>query len=133
MVETLKTLQVGVDLFDEQHAELANMLTYFKEELKKDCPKSCLLSMIGLMIEKARVHLDSEEELMFELRYPGTKEHIIKHEEAMTIMSNFKRDYEQDLPHVNLHNFIDDLCLWLKMHIKAFDTPYNSFLRENGY
>ncbi len=132
-MESLNNLQVGVALFDKQHAELANMLNLFRELLEKDCQKSCILSMIELLMEKARIHLDSEEEMMFKVEYSGAEEHKAKHDEIMAYLSEFKRDFERDLHDTSLYNFINDLYLWMTMHLKTKDMLYASFLKENGY
>lgn len=133
MVELLNDLQVGVALFDKQHAELANMFILFRELLEKNCSKSCVLSMIELMMEKTKFHIDSEEELMFKLEFPGAKAHKVKHDELLKHMSEFKRDYDRGLYDTNLDHFVEDVCLWMIMHIKTKDKLYSSFLKENGY
>lgn len=133
MDESLSNLQVGVALFDKQHAELANMFILFRELLEKNCSKSCVLSMIDLMMEKTKIHLDSEEEMMFKLEFPGAQAHKIKHDEVLEHMSEFKCNYDQGLHDTDLVNFVNDLYLLMIMHIKTKDKLYSSFLKENGY
>lgn len=133
MVELLNDLHVGVALFNKQHAELINMLILFREELKKGISKSRTLPMIELLVEKTRIHLDSEEELMFEVGYPGAEAHKNTHDSLIKHMLNFKRDYNRGLLDVNLEDAIEDFRLWMLMHIKTKDKSYNTFLKENGY
>lgn len=133
MVETLNNLQVGIALFDKQHAEIGNMLILFQEELEINSSKSRLQHMIELMLEKTKIHIDSEEELMFKLKFPGAEAHKIKHDEFLKYMSEFKRDFNRGLCNINLDHFVRDVSLWIIMHIKTKDKLYASFLKEHGY
>lgn len=133
MVESLNNLQVGIAHFDKQHAELVNMLILFREELKNNSSKSRLLSMIELMVEKTKFHLDSEEDLMFKLNFAGAESHKTEHDRLLKHLFEFKRDYNRDSYHSNLNHFVNDVHLWMIMHIRTKDKLYTSFLKENGY
>lgn len=113
---------VGNKDMDDQHKELFTMINeFFQQSSKKNAIIMCenLFSYIDL-------HFESEENLLRQINYPATDEHIKQHEELRHNFNALRKrldNYSIDIQHkigIFLYN-------WMAKHILKFDLKYKTY------
>ena len=72
------------------------------------------------------LHFESEENLLKQINYPGTEEHIKKHTELKSkfhLLENKLENYDIDIH----HKIAMFLYSWLAKHILKSDMEYKSY------
>lgn len=127
-VEWTEKLSVGIKRIDDQHKRFIGLLnkahTLVQAKKNKEVNK-----MLAEVLEYARMHFSTEEEIFDGASYPYASEHKIEHlkliEKAIKFYDRVLN--KEDVSDEFLHFLID----WLENHLKKYDFKYAKYFKEN--
>ncbi len=122
---------VGVQIVDEQHQKLLNMVNSLYESLQSGRDKDYLKRLLYDLIDYTAYHFKTEEDLFDKYQYPESDIHKKIHEKLVKKVLDFKErvDSGEALISHDLMNFLKE---WLVNHICITDKKFGSFLKEKG-
>jgi hemerythrin len=124
-IEWDDSLLIGNDLIDIQHKRLIGLISAIPEE-KSPGDELALEEAIVY----AETHFADEEELLEQIGYPSTSEHVDMHEKMTAILESYKRDYDEGK--TDLSAFKQFMYDWIKDHIMLEDKKVGAFLRSSN-
>lgn len=119
---------VGVDLYDEQHQNLFDMLNELHDAMKEGRGKDAASEILAEMAEYTEYHFDSEERYMGEHGYDGLEEHEVRHEKFVGRVAEFRSDLDDGKLSLFME-LLDFLKDWLANHIQKTDEKYRDFFQ----
>jgi len=126
-------LSVGVELIDDQHKMLLKHLNHLTKAVEHQQGATEIPNMLGFLIDYTDFHFSMEERNMSAHGYPDFEAHKAKHDEFKTILADMESEFRDDGPTAILAESIDTLLVnWLLKHIRAVDTQFGAFLKNNG-
>jgi len=121
-------LSVGIKRIDDQHKEfitLINQSQKFAETGKSMRFNKSLTELLDF----ARVHFSTEEDIFNKYKYPFAQEHNIEHFKLTEKVINF---YDRAKRDENIgEEFLLFLKDWLENHLKTHDQKYAKYFKEN--
>jgi hemerythrin-like metal-binding protein len=121
-IQWVEEYSVGNSDIDEQHKELFSMINdFFKQDSKAKA--IMLFQNLSAYID---LHFATEEDLLRQINYPDTEEHIKKHDELRAkfhLLQDKLDDYHTDVH----HKIAMFLYNWLAQHILKSDMEYRSY------
>lgn len=125
------SLATGVEVIDEQHKILINMINDANERLDEKSGRDILEQVILDLMSYALYHFDTEEELMVENQYPAAdkESHFEQHRVFSNTVSNLQQDIRQGklITREELLSFLNN---WLINHILHTDQQLGKFLNQ---
>lgn len=121
-IQWIDEYSVGNREIDEQHKTLFSMINDFFQEEDKD--KAVLI--FQNLTSYIDLQFDAEENLLRQINYPGTEEHILKHQELRDkfhVLNGKVENYNIE----TLHKVAMFLYNWLAKHILKSDMEYKSY------
>lgn len=113
---------VGNIDMDSQHKELFDMINEF---FRQDNKQSAVI-LFDSLSSYIDLHFESEENLLRQINYPATVEHIKEHEELRNNFNAFRKrldDYDIDIQH-KISMFLYN---WMAKHILNSDMEYKNY------
>ncbi|MBU1248765.1 MAG: bacteriohemerythrin [Proteobacteria bacterium] len=126
IIEWEPALSIGVDVVDEQHKGLVDMINAAYTLASEESNPMQVNRLLAQMGRYAVLHFSTEEQLMKQAGYAGMEEHKAIHAKFTKQVSDFACDGSQDRP---LAVFVF-LSTWLKEHIMGMDREYAVEVRE---
>jgi hemerythrin-like metal-binding protein len=122
---------VGVSEIDEQHQQLIEMLNEFYDGLSQRRGRESLERLLRRMLDYARDHFATEEELMEQYDAPGSESHKKQHQRFLdrAVEMTDRLMTAQLLIPLEVTGF---LRAWLARHIQVTDKALGRFLTEQG-
>jgi hemerythrin len=116
------SLQTGVEVIDEQHRILVNMLNDAHERLTDTSSRDLLESIVRDLISYALYHFDTEEELMLETAYEAAARdaHFNEHRAFSEKVAGVQQSLSQGKG-VSRDELLGFLNNWLINHIMQTD------------
>jgi hemerythrin len=124
-IEWDDSLLIDNELIDLQHKKLIGLIAAIPEEKSSGDEQA-----LEAAIVYAETHFADEEELLEQIRYPNTHEHIEMHEKMTAILESYKRDYDEGK--TDLSAFKQFMYNWIKDHIMKEDKNIGAFLRSSS-
>ncbi|MDX2370835.1 MAG: bacteriohemerythrin [Colwellia sp.] len=121
-IQWLPEYSVGNKEMDEQHKVLFIMINDFFHQENKEA----VVKLFQSLTTYVNLHFKAEENLLRQINYPKTAEHIIKHNE----LTDKFHLLEQKLDNYNIdlhHKISTFLYNWLTSHILKSDMDYKSY------
>jgi len=122
---------VGVDLIDEDHQKLMNLINKLKMAVRYHTGECYEKQAMDELAEWTRTHFAREERLMQRHGYPGYEEHKKQHDAMLARVAASIEDYDE-----RGHDALVDVAPlvrdWLVNHIHNIDQSYARYLREKG-
>ena len=122
---------VGVDVIDEDHKKLMNLINGLKMAVRYHTGEHFEKQAMDELAEWTQTHFSREERLMQRHGYPGYEAHKKIHDAMLTRVAGYAEDYNE-----RGHDAIVDLAPvvkdWLVNHIYKVDQEYAAFLQEKG-
>lgn len=121
-IEWIPEYSIGNKEIDEQHKVLFSMINDFFHQDNKEA----VLATFQNLSSYIDLHFEAEENLLRQINYPKTAEHIEKHDELRNkfhLLQQKLENYNIDLHHkisIFLYN-------WLASHILKADMDYKSY------
>lgn len=130
-VEWNKEFDVGVELFNNQHKHLFEILKKLYAAMEDKNDKFALASIVNSLINYSREHFKAEEEYMSEYGFPKYEAHKKDHEAFINRVLKFAEDFKSDkqLLHLDILVFLKN---WMFQHILVLDKGYKEFLNSKG-
>ncbi len=119
---------VGVDVIDEQHKMLLQVINTFLSSLEESDDRFAIGRSLDEMIKYTEYHFYTEQ-LLLE-KHPDFLAHLNQHWQLVKQAKQIQKDFQQyrDLK----ADIFDFLLLWLKNHILGTDKVYFSYLLKNN-
>lgn len=125
-------LSVGVELFDNDHKKLVQMLNDLYDLLAGERGPDTLGEVLDGLVEYIQVHFKHEEDYFYRTGYPQADTHCHEHANMVLWVGEIrKRYYEGQVFGLSLSalSFLRD---WLFDHIMGSDRQYMTHFRELG-
>lgn len=121
-IRWIDAYRIGHEQIDAEHQKLFKLVNQF---LLADDKGSLTLNAMG-MFKYTREHFTREEDLMRELGYPGTREHVRQHNDLLTRLNGIAENIANDtLDKPNLESFLSH---WLLNHIGSADAELAGYI-----
>jgi len=123
--------RVGVRAMDDQHGILMDAMNELRLALVRGAGREQVSKLLDQLIEFARMHFASEEQLMEQTGYPGLAEHRKLHHTilAQILESAHRLQYGEGVEMQSLLCYLRD---WFLQHIEESDHQYGPWLNERG-
>lgn len=121
---------VGIARFDEDHRQLAKLLTRLHAALVDRRDRTAAAELMGLVIQEARAHFHREEAAMEEAGYPAMEAHIVEHQRLLLEAADLLRQFHAGA--ISALAFPTFIKNWLVGHIRETDRKYAPCMRQNG-
>ena len=116
---------------DSHHKRLIEIANTIVEHLQNNSTRESLSNAINALVDYARYHFASEEELMVLYHYPDTNWHTKSHGELIRQIIEYKEQVlDGTIPDkVGFMAFVEH---WLVRHVLDEDRKYGTFLNDKG-
>lgn len=118
---------VGVELINDQHKKLIQLINDLSEAMSAGKSSEVLGSVLKEIIKYGIYHFDTEEELFDKYDYEDVINHKKEHSSFKETASQLMKDYEDGNYRVSLET-LQFLKGWITKHIKTTDMKYKDFL-----
>ncbi|HIJ80276.1 MAG TPA: hemerythrin family protein [Desulfuromonadales bacterium] len=118
---------VGVEVFDEHHRHLFDLLNKSYQICLVNNQTDLLKSVIHELIEYVHYHFEAEESYLKQIRHPELEAHITEHTHFTDKIAEMNLELHQSGA-VNLLNYVDFtdfLAKWIQSHVKEVDKRYS--------
>ena len=126
-----KALEVGVEVIDNDHREMMNMLQRIQDAIREqslDISKELINEFILL----TRLHFTAEEKILEETNFPNLKQHRVVHGKLLAQAIDLGK-IVLNATHVDeLSEHLDDLAGFLFHDVIGSDMEFKSYLQECG-
>jgi hemerythrin len=124
-------LSVNVELLDNQHKYLIDIINKLIDYLGQNPEKEMLNSIIEDLILYKKTHFLTEEKYFEEFKFEGAAEHIDAHKYFNDHLVELQRQYSNDAIALGfaLVDFLED---WLVEHLMTMDHKYIQCFNEHG-
>lgn len=122
---------VGVIELDGHHKKLISMINELHLAMTSDRGQHMVKTIIGDMLDYAKMHFEIEEGYMRQAEYLGLLGHLREHENFVDKTQDLKHRSE-DGEFVLSLEVIQFLSDWLKHHILEADMKYAPIFKEKG-
>ncbi|MGA2324255.1 MAG: bacteriohemerythrin [Sedimentisphaerales bacterium] len=121
---------VGVEKIDRQHRHLFEIINKLIDRSAASSDSKLVSETLTEMLNYAKEHFTTEEELMQEYGYPEIEPHKEQH------IYFFKTTAELSINALNnqsmvLREIVEFLKIWLTFHILKVDMKYKEFFKAN--
>ena len=131
LIEWSKDLSVNVEIIDNQHLKLINMINDLNDAMLNKTGKAEVEKIIKSLVEYTEYHFKTEEDLFQEYSYSDSENHIKEHRTFVDKVLSFQQDMKNSK--IGLSVFVMDfLSSWLKSHINGTDKKYTAFFNSKG-
>jgi hemerythrin len=124
-------LSVNVQLVDDQHKRLVDLVNYLHDAMKQRRGAEALAKTLSELVNYTVYHFSTEEGLFSVHKYPEWLGHKHEHEaltkQAKDLSERCSRG--EIMPTTETMTFLRD---WLKNHILGSDKKYGPFLNSKG-
>ncbi len=126
-----QSLSVGVAEIDREHRQIIEIINLLISDPEANVRSETISEILNRLMQYARSHFETEEELMMKHSYPDLEVHQKTHIDFKKKMVEFcigAMEYKEKLP-TELFLYI---VTWLENHILEEDMKYVSFFKEQG-
>ncbi len=126
-----KSYSVGVELLDQQHKRLFDLINELSAALLNDRGRQVVKDIVADMVAYAQTHFSTEEKYLHEAKYLGLLQHLKEHQQFVRKANELQQRCQDGEFVLSLEvlNYLED---WLKRHILDSDRQYSPVLREKG-
>ena len=127
-VHWLESYSLGVAELDEHHQYFFCLLNILQDAIGEDKSESVVEMVLNELLEFARYHFTTEEELMRKANYPGLAKHSGEHAIVADRLAKLKKSFqpgEKD----NGFALLDLVRSWLVKHFEQADKDYSEYLK----
>lgn len=120
-----ESLSVGIEMFDNEHKMLINLINDFNSSTESNSEKITIL--LYKLMEYAKTHFKTEEEYMERSKYPQLIEHKNQHLEFVLSVDKLTYDFYEGKFFIS-YKLKNLLQKWLVNHIQKHDKMYAAHL-----
>ncbi len=125
------SLRVGVDIVDNQHKKLVDLINRLYDAMIAGKGRQALGGILSELIDYTVTHFNTEENLFRQYGYPGAPDHIKEHHHLTKTAKELQTASDSGKTTITLDvmNFLKD---WLVNHIMKSDKSFGPFLNAHG-
>lgn len=128
LIQWTDSLSTGIKRIDEQHKRFVAMLNKTNDLVESKNNKAVIKELPALL-DYARTHFSTEEEIFDKYNYPFSNEHKIEHLKLLEKAISF---YDKAEKGENIgKEFMAFLKDWLANHLKKHDFKYSKYFKDN--
>jgi hemerythrin len=122
---------IGVSAMDHQHGILMDTMNELRLAAMQGAGRESVDELLSRIIELARLHFRSEEQLLEEYAYPGLEEHRADHRQMLSRLLESAQSMQRGDANA-LQSLLHFLRDWFTKHVLRFDRRYGLWLNERG-
>ena len=130
-IEWNSSFSVGVKLLDKQHSQIIDMINLLIENSELSVNSEIISDTLDKMINYAKTHFKTEENLLKQYGYPELITHKQEHTQYLYKIS-FLCEREVICKSTVPNELLDYLIYWWTKHILNSDMKYKSFFAKRG-
>lgn len=130
-VEWRDEYSVGIERIDNDHKKLIQLINDLETAVHYNAGDEFERKALEELVAYTQTHFKLEEELMQEHDYPDFEAHKGQHDQMISNVEVYMRDYENN-GHKVLGGIAEQLKLWLIQHINGTDQKYAPYLHSKG-
>ena len=124
MLEWNNALSVGIDIIDDDHRALFDLLKTLKAATESPMEAWRIPRAIDALGDYARIHFQREEALLLLCGYEQLPRHQEEHQKFHDVVAKLKSLYEVSPPLISAAGLNQFLINWLTDHIAISDHSY---------
>lgn len=132
LMEWTPEMSVSVQVLDDDHKKLIEMLNTLNEGILSSEPRAALETTIDGLLRYTRFHFAREEKILAQAGYPASAEHVGEHALLMRRVGNLQARFENGQSLELSMQAMQFLKSWIMDHILGSDMKYGSYLNEKG-
>ena len=117
------SLDLHIDMIDEEHKILINLMNKLYEENNQNKPKEMLKTTLSELYAYAAKHFSDEEKYMASINYSDLAAHKAIHQRLLNRIESFSETYNDSSERIP-EDFFMFLKIWVTAHIKGIDVKY---------
>lgn len=122
---------VGVQAMDDQHGILMDTLNELRVMLLHGTSRRNVCLQLERLIDLSQMHFQSEEQLLEQQGFPGTKEHRTAHQRLLRRLNTALEQANRDET-IHLSSLLEFLPAWYLEQVQLLDQPYGAWLNKQG-
>lgn len=123
-----ESLSVGIELFDEHHRKLLEIMIKLKKEIESEEGAIRIKDILSELLSYAKYHFKAEERTMKTFHYPEIEDHLEEHKKFLEhieeLINQYSETSKSDI--VSLFEFLKE---WWMYHILNVDKKYSKHLK----
>ena len=130
-VEWKESYTVGVDVLDDDHKRLIELINRFQTAYKYHTGEEFERQALNELVDYTRYHFEREEKMMEAAGYPDLEVHKTVHRAMIFKVAQFQEEYQQR-GHEALDGVASFLGEWLIDHINGTDKKYGPYIKTQS-
>ncbi|GAA5137326.1 bacteriohemerythrin [Thalassotalea piscium] len=131
LIEWKDEYSVGIEVIDNDHKKLLNLLNQMNTAYDYAMSESYEKAALNDLVDYTKYHFDREEQMMAEHDYPDLEAHKLQHKNMIAQVNHYVERYDKE-GHECLDEISDFLTQWLINHINGTDKAYSKHLHSKG-
>jgi hemerythrin len=123
---------VGIEALDSQHKQIVDLLNELYGSVIANKPRDSQFELLTRLVNLAKTHYATEEQVLRVHRYPGYLLHKDAHEALGRALRELREQIASRKQELTVE-FVDLMKLWLIDHITEFDLGYARFLGHENH
>lgn len=124
--------RLGISAIDRQHKEIVEEVNGIIASLEAETDYGLVREQIGRFIQHMREHFALEEWLMRQHGFPGSAEHVARHDQLLDQLGNVCMSLCVPNPSITkIELFVVFLAEWTELHISHDDRELGKFLTQH--
>ena len=128
-VEWDRKFEVGHERIDFEHKIFLGLIRQASLLAEVDTPKERVLRHLDEVKKYALFHFTSEENIMFDVTYPGIDKHRKEHAVLLALLDERTHQYRNG--DIFLDNIVSRLFEWFALHTTQIDTRLAKYIARN--
>lgn len=122
-----KDIELGIDIIDEQHKKLIDLINKLYDSMKNNAGLENLLPVYDELVEYTVYHFDFEEDFIAKSGYQEVPNHKVLHEKLKAEVAAQREKFVsgESVIGFNLLSFLED---WIRTHIMVADRKYADYI-----
>jgi hemerythrin-like metal-binding protein len=130
-IDWTDNLSVGINVIDEQHKVLFQIINDLHDSMKSGQSKMIIKEVLARLIDYTNFHFSLEETLMDQFGYMESPAHKKMHKDLLADIVAFQLKFERSQRAMGVQ-VLTFLKVWLNDHILKTDMKFGNYLRQNG-
>ena len=124
-----QSYNLSYKVIDNQHQEIAGIIARLYGSLQAHEPKHVLIKCLTDLINAARTHFMTEEQIIRTSHYPDYLAHRAFHDGLLQILTLLRQKLAQGTEELNVRS-VELLKLWMIEHTLEQDRKWRTFLDD---
>lgn len=127
LAETIKTVNVGYQPIDHDHAEFISLLDELDNAVDAEFP-----ALFRSLHQHTEQHFQRENQLMQELAFPAESEHVGEHQRVLGEFKQFQSRVDKGLIAFGRAFVKERLPAWFQLHVATMDSALAAHINNSN-